>query len=346
VEDLLADPLERFLKDHCPSAAVRRFERGESTSRLWQGIDASGYADALVPESAGGAGLRFADIFSSVRLLGRYALPLPLAETMVARALLARAGVTVPSGPIVMSVPLSVPSGWVATAVPLARTAEFSLVETKDGGLVLTSLSGAEIVGTGVPGSLAADIRWQQEPEAVALIAPAPARLREIGAALRAAEMAGAMERLLEMTVDYANTREQFGRSIAKFQAIQQQLAVMAEHVLGVCMAAQMAFDEPGVLPRPLLAAVAKQRASEAVPRVAAIAHAVHGAIGLSEEYDLQLFVRRLYEWRLNCGSEAYWSLRLGEARLAKSGHSVDFVREQLGPSEDCPRRDVSDHGI
>ena len=53
-------------------------------------------------------------------------------------------------------------------------------------------------------------------------------------------------------------------------------------------------------------------------------------AIGISEEYDLQLFTRRLYEWRLADGSESYWNRLLGQARLADAVGSVDWVRAQV----------------
>jgi hypothetical protein len=254
----------------------------------------------------------------------------PLAETMMARALLDHAG-EIPDGPIVLISPVREPitNAIVQHAVPLALNAEFALLEL-DNQWLLTPLATAEITATGVNGSLAADIRWRDTPTPLAMIDRPGTSLREIAASLRAAQMAGAINRLLAMTIEYANLREQFGRSLAKFQAIQQQLAVMAEHALAADMAVQMAFSASGLLPQPLLAAIAKQRTSTAASAVAAIAHAVHGAIGISEEYDLQIYTRRLHEWRLADGSESYWSRRIGAARLAASGTSVDFIRNQL----------------
>ena len=73
------------------AAAVRAIERGESPAPLWARLEESGFVDALVPEDAGGAGLRLADVFPLLRRRGRHALPLPLAQTMLARALLAEA---------------------------------------------------------------------------------------------------------------------------------------------------------------------------------------------------------------------------------------------------------------
>jgi acyl-CoA dehydrogenase len=77
--------------------------------------------------------------------------------------------------------------------------------------------------------------------------------------------------------------------------------------------------------------AVAKIRAGQAAQSVSAIAHAVHGAIGITEEYDLQLRTRRLHAWRAAGGSESYWNLRIGRALVA-SGHATvpEFVRQEL----------------
>src|SRR5580693_4040626 len=65
---------------------------------------------------------------------------------------------------------------------------------------------------------------------------------RALAAAVTAARMAGAMERLQEITLEWAATRKQFGREIGKFQAIQHQIAVLAEEVTAARMAAQIAF--------------------------------------------------------------------------------------------------------
>ena len=67
----------------------------------------------------------------------------------------------------------------------------------------------------------------------------------------------------------------------------------------------------------------------------ASIAHAVHGAIGISEEHDLQLYSRRLHEWRLADGSEGYWARALGQVRLEQPDlPSVDFIRQQFAARE------------
>ena len=138
----------------------------------------------------------------------------------------------------------------------------------------------------------------------------------ETTACLIAAQMAGAMQRVLEMTLQFANDRQQFGRPLGKFQAIQHQLAVMAEQVLAARMAAQIGCDSPGNRPHRMNAAIAKARASEAAVEVAALAHSIHGAMGFTADHDLQLFTRRLHAWRLQAGSESYWHEVLGLAVL------------------------------
>lgn len=108
------------------------------------------------------------------------------------------------------------------------------------------------------------------------------------------------------MTIAYANDRVQFGKPIGKLQAIQQQLSVMAEESFAARAAAQLALSGAGWQVDALRAAVGKQRASEAAVTVAAVAHAVHGAIGVTEEYDWELLTRRVHEWRAHYGSESY----------------------------------------
>lgn len=147
-------------------------------------------------------------------------------------------------------------------------------------------------------------------------------------AVLHAAAIAGAADRLLAMTVAYANERVQFGKPVGRQQAVQQQLAVMAEETVAVRLAAELAASAGW--PDAARAACAKIVASDAAPRIAAVAHAVHGAIGISAEHDLQLYTRRLHAWRVAEGSETLWAQRLGAELIASGERPVDFVRTRL----------------
>jgi alkylation response protein AidB-like acyl-CoA dehydrogenase len=310
------EPFERMLESLSPPAAVRAVEAGGSADALWDGLAASGFLDALVPEERGGAGLPLAEVGALWQALGRHAVPLPVGETMLARALLDDA----PDGPIT----LATAKPGAAIVVPFGRVARHVLLDI-DGTLYLVDAAGEP---TGVPGSLAARMRWDAAPSASVGAAPAGG-LRALAAILRAALIAGGADRLTAMTAAYASERVQFGKPIGKQQALQQQMAVMAEDMVACRIAAELGCG--GAFPPSLAAAAtAKSVTSAAAVRLAATAHAVHGAIGISEEYDLQLYTRRLHEGRLADGSESYWNRLLGAARLADARGSVDYVRELL----------------
>jgi hypothetical protein len=147
-------------------------------------------------------------------------------------------------------------------------------------------------------------------------------------ALLLAAVISGASDKVLAMTAAYAGERAQFGKPIGRQQAIQQQLAVMAEDCVSVRMAVELAAATDA--PDPLRAAAAKAVASAAAPRIANTAHGVHGAIGISAEYDLQLYTRRLHEWRLAGGSESRWTRELGHSLLASHAPVLDWTRARL----------------
>jgi len=139
------------------------------------------------------------------------------------------------------------------------------------------------------------------------------------------------MGRVLDMALHHVNERQQFGRSLGKFQAIQQQLSMLAERTVAAQVAARIGLSAPGLTLDRCRVGVAKSVAHEAAGLSAAVAHAVHGAIGISQEHDLQLYTRRLKRWQISFGSDGYWARHVGEARLAAGeGTSVDFIRSRL----------------
>jgi acyl-CoA dehydrogenase len=317
------EPFERMLETVATPAQVRAIEHGGDIGAMWDAFAGSGFLDALVAEAQGGAGLSLAEVHPLWQALGRHVVPLPVGETMIARHLLAAAGTEAPEGPITIA-----KAGPAAeTVLSFGGVAGHVLVEA-DGMLHLVETAALSPVPTGVTGSLAARVRWVGFSGSGICAAPAGG-LRLLGAILRATLIAGAAGRLIEMTAAYANERTQFGKPIGRQQALQQNLAVMAEEAVAVRIASQLGCA--GSLPPSLVAAAtAKSVASSVAPRIAATAHAVHGAIGISEEHDLQLFTRRLHEWRLADGAETYWNRLLGALRLGAPIGSVDFVRMRL----------------
>lgn len=275
-------PIERaaaaLLAGQCTPAVVRAIEGGDPGAALWQALEDSGFLEALAPESAGGAGLPLAEVEPLVRLAGYHAMPLPMAETMLARALRARAGQPARAGM----------SSWDALRALLPDDERHA---------------------------------WQ--------------------AAVATAQIAGAAQRVLELSVTYAQQRVQFGKPIASFQAIQHQLAVMAEQTQAAHMASQLAWTGaagPLEAPDPVRAAMAKLVAGEAAALLASAGHAVHGAIGITAEYDLQLYTRRLLAWRAVGGSPAGCALRVGRAWWDSGlARSTDVMLHQLAAA-DAPR--------
>jgi len=318
----LLEPFAKMLEGLATPAAIRAVEQGGPADTMWSEIVESGFLDALVSEDHGGAGLSLEDTYSLIEAVGRFAVPLPVAETMVARALLAEAGIEAPEGPIALATSGANPSAVVSCGL----VSEHVLVDDGET-LRLVRARDCAPQPTGVEASIAARFDFAS---ASGPALPRPeGGLRRISAVVRAALMSGAGNELLDRTTTYANERVQFGKPIGRQQALQQNLAVMAEDVVATRLAASLGCAS-GFEPSLAAAATAKSVASAAAPRIAATAHAVHGAIGVSEEHDLQLYTRRLHEWRLADGSESYWNAELGRARLAGDVSSVDWVRAEV----------------
>jgi alkylation response protein AidB-like acyl-CoA dehydrogenase len=320
-------PFERLLAATCPLDAVRAAESGGSTAALWDAIAASGFLDALVAEDDG-AGLALADVGPLWEALGSHAVPLAIGETMIARMLLRAAGIAAPDGPIL----LVVAEPGVPAIVPLAQTAGHALVE-RSGGLSLLPVTPAVAAPVEIAFSLAARLSWPDDALGPQLLAPVGG-LRVYAAVLRSAQIAGAIGRITDMTAAYARDRMQFGKPIGQQQAVQQQLALMAEEMVAARMAAQLGYAsrKENLL---VAGATAKSVAGRSAARAAGIAHAIHGAIGISAEHELNLYTRRLHEWRLAEGSEGYWECLLGRQFLGSGASALDFARD-LMPRTPC----------
>ena len=139
--------------------------------------------------------------------------------------------------------------------------------------------------------------------------------LLQKGAALRSCQMVGALQEVLDMTVEYVKNRVQFGRPIGSFQAIQHYCANMATDVDGSRFITYQAIWRLSEnLPSDLEVSAAKAWVSDSAARVSATAHQCHGAIGFTQEHDLQLFTRRLKAWEVSFGDGDYHRERVARA--------------------------------
>lgn len=332
MNDSISDLFARSLAQLCTDERIRAIESGaDDGTALWAELEALGFTDALVSVEHGGAGLSLAQAGALLASAGRCGLSHPFGETMAARALLRSAGGTPDNAPIALA--KATPGrgqSLVCRDLPSARLARHVLAEWRDEWLLLPVAAAFCEPGSWRPHT-SATLTWDSAAAAVFRMPLQGAGADAWCNAIHAALMAGAMERVLDLSVRYANDRRQFGRAIGQFQAVQQDLAVLAEQAGSSALAARIGCADARE-PDALLAATAMLRASEAAQRVATLAHAVHGAIGITEEHVLGVFTSRLHEARGAGLGERSCAELLGRA-LFKSGSSfADFMRAALAP--------------
>jgi acyl-CoA dehydrogenase len=319
--------------------AERRWDAG-----LWAALADAGLTGVGLPEEAGGSGGELADAVAIVRTLAAGAGAVPVAEQLlVAGPALLAADIPLP--------PLEQPIGF-----GVAEAVACEAVDDGDGpGRFLLTGTATDVAWAGVaahvalltappagldgallalvdvstrPATAATNLAGEPRGSLVldgvpavgaAVLHPAQAaELRARFALARAVQLAAALEQVLAWTVQYAGERQQFGRPLGKFQAVQMELAEMAGEVTAVTAltdAAVQALDRREDVV--LAAAAAKVRAGAAVEVVARLAHQVHGAIGFTQEHKLHHLTRRLWSWRDEAGSELGWSRVLAGGLLA-----------------------------
>lgn len=329
IDELLKDTTARLFGDLCTRKALEQAAQGHWPDDMWEAVECAGLTSAVDPESDGSRLLPLPTLAIIVRALGEFALPLPVAETLLAQRALVQAGLAVPSGPLTVAPPhgraqLRRHDGrWLLSAelrrVPWGRHARAVVVEARHGdATALVRLDRAAPVSEGL--SLADEPRddfsitdHTLPDDAVALQTCARHGLAREGALLRSLQMTGAMVRILGLTVQYSMERVQFGRAIAKFQAVQQQVATMATHAAAAAAAAEAAVNAADERAAEFDIAAAKLRTGEAAGVCCKVAHQVHGAMGFTHEHALHTFTRRLMCWRDEFGSESQCADWIGE---------------------------------
>ena len=331
MQNELFESFDRVLTDFELPRLIRALEANADDKTIWSLINESGFLDALVPEAQGGAGLGWREAWGVLFAAGRHGLPLPVAQTVFGRALLCQLGVATPEGALSMA-------GWASRGLDgglSARHVQGLLLSSKvivqdHDTIYLLAVDQAQVESVGGAGSFDGHAHWPSAVVNSCVVGSAERDLVAHGLALGlAVQMAGVADRLLTMTLNYANDRAQFGKPIGKFQAVQQQITEMAELVYGARMASQLGCNVEGWQPAAVPSALAKSQNSAVAGRVASIAHAVHAAIGVTYEYDLQLYSRRLYEWARTGGGADYWAGKIGHAAQSRE-NLLDFVREAV----------------
>lgn len=339
--NIVAETAARIFADLADPQTINNAKTDAWKVDLWRALEEAGLTLAWVPDTLGGAGASLSDGFEILGVAGRFAASVPIAETLLAGWLLARAGITSPQG--AMTVAPTRPMDRItlnadgtlsgrARGVPFATDAAHLAVLAHGANgiqIALVPTSVARVTaGRTLAGDPLCDVVFDRAKPLQVAAAPAgldQTALLLMGCVVRAVETAGALEAILAMAVRYANERVAFERPIAKFQAVQHNLARLAGEVSAAMMASGSAadtiaatdsFGDDAVF---LEAAAAKIRASEAAQEGSAIAHQVHGAIGFTKEYVLHRYTLRLLGWRDDFGNESHWAVELGN-RIAKRG--------------------------
>jgi acyl-CoA dehydrogenase len=329
-DTILYDSAMRLFGDLVAPGVSADAERGVWPEALWRAVKEAGYPGVLAEDAAG-----MAEAVTILRAAGHHAAPIPLAETMLARWLCAACEIEAPAGALtvgpvepedrldIAGAAVSSHAGyipWGREAAAIVLIAGNTLLVVPQGAANFTS--GKNLAGEPRDhlGAVGSGGRSAPLPDAID-----GQLVQRFGALFRAARIAGAMEAVLALSTRYANDRVQFGRPIAKFQAIQQQLALLAEQAAAASVAVESAAIAVAA-GRPSAAfavAAAKIRAGEAAGKIAEIAHQVHGAIGFTHEHRLHRLTRRLWSWRDEFGTESHWSRELGRAVMTAGADAL-----------------------
>ena len=343
-ENIVAETAERIFADLADAQTINRDSKGGWKAPLWQALTEAGLPLSWVPEDCAGSGASLAEGFSVLSAAGRFAVAVPLAETMLAGWLLSQANIASSEG--AMTVAPANPKDRLALnadgaltgrvrGVPFAKDAgHLAVLAHGAGGLsiALVAASACRIeAGLNLAGDGSDTVTFNNvQPAAVK---PAPkgfdqTSLMLMGAVARSLQIAGALESMLDISVRYSNERVAVEKKISKFQAVQHNLARLAGESAAALAAATSAadaisnatsFDDEVFLE----AASAKIRCAEAAEKGGGIAHQVHGAIGFTIEHILHRYSLRALAWRDDFGSESYWAVELGKLVAARGADEL-----------------------
>ncbi|MCW2780324.1 MAG: putative Acyl-CoA dehydrogenase [Marmoricola sp.] len=344
--------------DLCTPASAAAAETDGWHPRLWAAIDQAGFTDVSVPEERGGAGGTPAEALAILRAAGRSAAAVPLAETgLMAGQLLTAAGLDLPLGVRIVVPPAGADElvlegdqlSGTARGLAWGRHASWIVVLLpRDGENLVAVLPGPALeMTTGV--SVVADVNLAGEPrddltfdhvpvarKSLAPVGTDPGALQLLGAAGRAAMMAGALSSMADLTLRYTRQRKQFGKPVSSFQSVQQHLVTLHQQAALVSAAVDGMLTAISNGPAPFEIAAAKLLANQAAVAATRAAHQAHGAIGMTQEYQLHQFSRRLWSWRAEYGNDRYWSSRLGSG-VASAGPDALYPTITAGSAAMTP---------
>ncbi len=296
-------------------------------------IDA-GIAWIGLDESLGGSGGVLADAAVAVRVLALQSSQMPAAETAIA------------AGWVLAVSGLQIPTTWLAPV--LDPRDELTLTQHSSGNTIngiardVPALGSADILvvcvdthvcvvkkneidiqwSTNVAGEGRGTLEFKETP--VLEIAALPDRFTKLDcfarlAFARAIQLSGALTAIRDLSVDYAKTREQFGKPIASLQVIAHYLAELAE----LALIGEGAIATAIANPNSVNFAIAKSVTGRAAREATRIAHQIHGAMGMSQEYALGAYTTSMWAWTEEAGRPEFWNTYLGTSFLAQADRNL-----------------------
>ena len=331
LRQVLLDAIDRVAQTHGDPETRELAEAGQWPDALWRNLQSLGLAKAALAEQDGGAELSIADLLPILGRIAYHALPVPIAESALALAIARQASCLPPPALREQALSfglideqgrlLSLAFGPACSAALVvsgqAADARLAWIDLNSQGfarVVRRNLAGEACCDLQFASSVLDTFQWTRLPFA-------DRWLMQAGALLRSVQMSHAMSKALQLSLQFANDRVQFGKPIGKFQAVQHMLAMMASEVAAASAIVQAATDSFAASRWPDAAdadvcewwvGAAKARCGEAAGKVFEIAHQVHAAMGYTREHVLHFTTRRLLVWRDSFGAEAYWQQRLG----------------------------------
>jgi alkylation response protein AidB-like acyl-CoA dehydrogenase len=326
-QEFLRDSARKFFAGECPSAEMRRLMETDTAydAALWSKLTDQGYTGIIFPEAYGGVGLGKVELMLLMEEAGRALLPGPFFSTVIlAGSLLEAVGTPAQKkqylapicrGEVRAAVAiLEAEASWNPADLQLSATNR-KLTGTKffvsdaavaDFILVMTR-NGVFVVDRKAPGLHISPMSGMDLTRKLYVVEFANTPAEEIGGdadltdpfdiatAALCAELVGGMQRTLEITVEYAKTRKQFGKPIGMFQAVQHQCADMyleTESSRSAVYYAGWALEE-NAPDATTAVSIAKMYASDAARTVGNRGIQIHGGMGFTWENDLHLYYRR-----------------------------------------------------
>ena len=307
-----------------------KMHEGAPFDEQWLAIEAMGLDRLLLPEQEEGFGGNWSQVVLVVEECARRGLMLPLGDVIASRWILHRTGSAQLSGPGVIAARFS--GEWSdgslsgrASHIPFGCNADWLVIPTDHSFYIVKT---DELVPVACDSQGEAKISYDLR-EVVPLARLGDDRSLDIQpllALLRLGEMSGAMAAALSLTIAHISTRQQFGRPLGAFQAIQQQIAFMASQAAAADCAIRSAALRASLHGIPASAwaiGAAKLSANSAAGHVHAISHQMHGAVGFTRDHSLRIHTRRLLALRSEAGNDAFWSARLGREVASLGGEGL-----------------------